>query len=307
MTTALITGASGFVGPYLTQHLAESGDDVVCVSRTTGGPDLLDSKMWCDLVGDHQPDIIYHLAGFSDVGASWDDPKAAFSANANGTQSVLEAVRVTKPGTRVVFVSSSDVYGTVPSADLPITENTPTRPNSPYGASKVAAEQLARQYCRGFSTPVVIARPFNHIGPGQSTRFAAPSFAKRIVDCEAAGGGVVTHGDLSARRDFTDVRDVVQAYRLLGTDGVPGETYNICSGVDIEMSELLALLVNQATVPVETRINPELMRPVELPALRGSFARLQAATGWKPTIPLSQTLTDILADARKQSTPGASS
>lgn len=305
MTTALITGASGFVGPYLTEHLAASGDKVVCVSRSSGGPDLLDADRWFELVGDHKPDVIYHLAGFSDVGASWNDPMAAFASNANGTQSVLEAVRVTQCGSRVVFVSSSDVYGTVPAVGLPITEETPTRPNSPYGASKLAAEELALQYHRGWSVPVVIARPFNHIGPGQSVQFAAPSFAKRIVDCEAAGGGVVIHGDLSARRDFTDVRDVVKAYRMLGTDGTPGETYNICSGADIEMSQLLSSLVEMATVPIETRSDPELMRPVELPALRGSFERLASATGWSPTIPLSQTLSDILADARKQSTSGA--
>lgn len=304
MTTALITGASGFVGPYLAEHLAACGDRVVRISRTTGGPDLSDAKAWQSVIGDEKPDVVYHLAGFSDVGASWNQPLVSFMQNAVGTQTVLEAVRVTGCSARIVLISSSDVYGTVSSDALPITERAPAKPNSPYGASKVAAEELARQYYRGWSIPTVIARPFNHIGPGQSTRFAAPGFAQRIVDCELAGGGTVIHGDLSARRDFTDVRDVVRAYRLLAGAGLAGETYNICSGIDIEMRELLDAMVAMSTTTIETEPDPELLRPVELAVLRGSYKRLASATGWEPTIPLQETLSDILAEARTQTTSG---
>ena len=305
MTTALITGVSGFVGPYLAEHLEASGDEVIGVSRSSGGPDLLDADPWRELISKHAPDAIYHLAGFSDVGTSWKNPKTAFALNALGTQSILEAVRTTGSKAKIILVSSADVYGTTAEKDLPITEAAVAKPNSPYGVSKVAAEELARQYYRGWGVETIIARPFNHIGPGQSPRFAAPGFASRIVDCETAGGGVVTHGNLSARRDFTDVRDVVRAYRLLSIHGNPGEIYNICSGEDIEMSGLLSSLVSMAIVPIETQSDPELMRPVELAVLRGSFERLAKATGWTPTINLNDTLRDILAFARTQSTSGA--
>lgn len=302
MTTALITGATGFVGPYLSQHLSSSGDDVVAVSTTTGGPDLLDADGWRDVIGSHKPDVVYHLGGWSDVGGSWSNPKTTFTVNALGTQSVLEAVRVTRCPCRVVLVSSADVYGTTDPDRLPITESFPVRPNSPYGVSKVAAEELARQYYRGWGIETVIARPFNHIGPGQSERFAAPSFAHRIAECELSGGGVVSHGNLSARRDFTDVRDVVRAYRLLGTRGVPGVTYNICSGKDVQIGALLEKLVSMAGVPIQTELDQALVRPVELAVMRGSFDLLASATGWSPTIGIDETLIDILAEARKHAT-----
>ena len=305
VTRALITGVSGFVGPYLSEHLVNSGDEVIGTSNSAGGPDLLDSGGWRDLVAEHSPEVIYHLAGWSDVGGSWKNPKTSFAVNALGTQSVMEAVRTTQTACRIVLISSADVYGTTSPEQLPITESTPTRPNSPYGVSKVAAEELARQYYRGWGIETIIARPFNHIGPGQSVKFAAPGFASRIVDCELVGGGIVTHGNLSARRDFTDVRDVVRAYRLLAIQGVPGDTYNICSGEDVAMSDLLKELVSMAKVPIETRTDPELMRPVELAVLRGSFERLAQATGWSPTIEITETLRDILVHARTQSTSGA--
>lgn len=304
MTTALITGVSGFVGPYLAEHLQASGDEVVGTSTANGGPDLLDSDAWHDLVAKHRPDVIYHLAGLSDVGTSWNHPKEAFAVNAMGTLSVLEAVRTAGSRSRILVVSSADVYGKTDAGELPIPESTPARPNSPYGASKLAAEELARQYHRGWGVKTIVARPFNHTGPGQSTRFVAPGFAGRIVDCEILGGGIVTHGDLSARRDFTDVRDVVKAYRLLATHGTPGETYNVCSGQDVAMSEILDSLVSMATVPIITSSDPELMRPVDLAVLRGSSDRLAKATGWAPTIEIAETLRDILAHARSHSTSG---
>lgn len=299
-TRALITGATGFVGPHLAAHLGEQGDDVTGIGHTDG-PDLLDSQGWIELVGEKKPNIIYHLAGFSDVGRSWKAPLEAFRHNAEGTLSVLEAARIHHVQ-RVVLVSSADVYGIASPASLPLTESAPIQPRSPYGASKQAAEALAQQYSRGWGLDVVVVRPFNHIGPGQSPNFFAPAIATKIAQAELAGGGEVTHGDLSPERDFTDVRDVVRAYRLIGTDGRKGGTYNVCSGRAVAMSTILDALIDSAMVPVATAPDPDLVRPVDLPVLRGSFEALRNDTGWEPSIDLEQTLADVLSDARRRIT-----
>jgi GDP-4-dehydro-6-deoxy-D-mannose reductase len=195
-------------------------------------------------------------------------------------------------------VSSADVYGTVTPNELPLTEDSPVKPRSPYGVSKEAAEAIARQFNRGFGVDTVIARPFNHIGPGQTPKYAAAAFALKIARSEREGGGTVTHGDLSPRRDFLDVRDVVRAYRLLAEYGTSGTTYNICSGKDTQVTDVLRMLIAQANVPIPTMTDPDLIRPIELAVHRGSYDRLAAATGWEPQIDLRDTLADVLAYAR---------
>lgn len=293
-----MTGASGFVGPYLLQHLSEAGDETVGTGGEQG-PDLLDKRAWEEFVGQHQPDVIYHLAGWSDVGRSWEKPCETFRLNTEGSMNVLNAARTaSKTPTRVIVVSSADVYGTVTAEELPLTETSEIKPRSPYGVSKESAEALARQFHRGFGMDTVIARPFNHIGPGQSVNFAAPAFAARIAECELSGGGAVSHGDLTARRDFTDVRDVVRAYRLLAVHGQPGQTYNICSNQETAIGDLLQLLIDLAAVPIETERDPQLTRPVDLAVHRGCHDRLTEISGWSPTIPLKETLADVLAEAR---------
>lgn len=293
---ALITGAGGFVGPHLTRLLNDAGDDVTGLDLRSG-PDLLDADGWLETVRTCRPDVIYHLAGWSDVSGSWHDPIQTFRTNAVGTLSVLEAA-VAAGTDRVVLVSSADVYGTVDATDQPITESQPVRPRSPYGVSKQAAEALGLQYHRAHGLGVIIVRPFNHLGPGQSPRFAAPAFAAQIAEAEHHGGGDVAHGDLSARRDLSDVRDVVRAYRLLAERGQPGEVFNVCSGRAVSMESMLATLIGRATVPVSTSIDPDRLRPVELPILQGSHHKLTEATGWEPEITLETTLADVLDDAR---------
>lgn len=300
---ALITGATGFVGPHLAAHLAEQGDDVTGVGHHDG-PDLLDQAGWVQRVGQTAPDVIYHLAGFSDVGRSWKQPLESFRMNAEGTFSVLEAARANDVG-RVVVVSSADVYGIASPASLPLTEDAPLQPRSPYGASKQAAEALAQQYSRGWGLDVIVVRPFNHVGPGQSPNFFAPAIATKIARAELAGGGEVSHGDLSPERDFTDVRDVVRAYRLIATSGRNGATYNVCTGRAVAMSTILDALIDAAMVPVSTVPDPELVRPVDLPVLRGSFEQLHRDTGWEPSIDLDTTLADVLSDARSRITDPA--
>lgn len=295
---ALVTGAGGFVGPHLIAHLKSCGDVVVGVDLANG-PDLRDSHGWRDLVAAESPDVIYHLGGWSDVGGSWREPVATFEINTMGTISVLEAARRAGTG-RVVLISSADLYGTVEANDLPLTESHPIRPRSPYGASKQAAEAAAIQYWRGHGVATVIARPFNHLGPGQSTAFIAPAFASQIAEAEAGGSGQLLHGDLSPQRDLTDVRDVVRAYRLLAEHGGAGEVYNVCRGETVSMQELLDCLVSQTDTSITQVPDPERIRPVEIPILCGSFDKLRAATGWAPTIPIDETLTSVLADARQR-------
>lgn len=293
---ALVTGAGGFVGPHLCEFLTSMGDEVIGLDLVNG-PDLLDGEGWRSALERHRPEVVYHLAGWSDVSRSWDDAARTFRVNAEGSLSVLEA-SVTAKVDRFLLVSSADLYGAVDEIDQPITEDHPVRPTSPYGASKQAAEALAMQHRRAHDLGVIIVRPFNHLGAGQSPRFAAPAFAAQIAAAEITGGGEVAHGDLSARRDLTDVRDVVRAYRLLVTEGEPGEVYNVCSGRSVSMERVLTTLIERATVPITTTIDPTRLRPVELPVLRGSHRKLTATTGWQPDIPLERTLTDVLDDAR---------
>ncbi|HMQ25133.1 MAG TPA: GDP-mannose 4,6-dehydratase [Acidimicrobiales bacterium] len=300
---ALITGAHGFVGQYLSEHLEAEGDEVVGVDRHDG-PDLLDSTGWRDLLDRVRPDAVYHLAGQADVGGSWSAPVETFRANAEGTLNVLEAC-ATVEVPRVLAVSSADVYGRVTQAELPLDEDAPLRPVSPYAASKVSADFLALQAFLGRGLGVLRVRAFNHLGVGQTDRFVASALAHRVARNEVEGGDVVPVGNLTPRRDFTDVRDVVRAYRLLVVHGEPGEVYNVCSGHDVAVAELAEQLVQLAERPMRLEADPALQRPVDIPVLRGDNTRLRTATGWTPEIPLHQTLGDLLAHWRTVVTPAA--
>lgn len=293
---ALITGAGGFVGPHLANELQEAGNEVTAHDLRSG-PDLLDGDGWVETVRRYRPDVIYHLAGWSDVSGSWHDPVQTFRVNALGTLSILEAAKAANTP-KVLLVSSADVYGSVDAAVQPITETCPVCPRSPYGVSKQSAEALGMQYHRAHGLGVIIVRPFNHLGAGQSPRFAASAFAAQIADAEQHGGGELLHGDLSARRDLSDVRDVVRAYRLLAERGRSGEVYNVCSGRAVSMESMLDMLIDRARVPVTTAIDPTRLRPVELPILQGSHQKLTDATSWEPEVTLDQTLAVVLDDAR---------
>jgi GDP-4-dehydro-6-deoxy-D-mannose reductase len=196
----------------------------------------------------------------------------------------------------VILVSSAEVYGA--GDGHPLTEESPLQPVTPYAASKVAAEFVGRQAVLGRGLPVIAARPFNHVGPGQAEFFVVSGLARRIALAEATGERSVAVGNLSAARDFTDVRDVVRAYRLLGESGVPGEVYNICSGRATPIAELFATLCAASAVEIIPSEDPALFRPVDVPLLVGSAARLTALTGWRPEIDLATTIADVLADWR---------
>jgi GDP-4-dehydro-6-deoxy-D-mannose reductase len=293
---ALVTGVAGFVGRHLVTHLETSGDVVTGIDREHG-IDLLDPPALLDAVAASQPDAVYHLGGWSDVGGSWDEPRAAFRVNAEGTLNVLEACRAVGVG-RVLLVSSADVYGKVSLSELPLTEESPFRPVTPYAASKIAADELGLQSWLGHGLEVLRVRAFNHLGPGQTNRFVCPALAERIAQNELDGREVVTVGNLTPRRDFTDVRDVVRAYRMLVANGEPGEAYNVCSGDDIAIAELADRLITMASRPMRLEGDPALQRPVDVPVLRGDYTKLQKATGWNPEINLDQTLLDVLDEWR---------
>jgi GDP-4-dehydro-6-deoxy-D-mannose reductase len=288
---ALITGGKGFVGQWLAAHLKDHGDEVAVIDLET---DVADGTAVRRVLHDVAPDAIYHLAAMTHVGESWEDPSQVLRVNVLGTAEVLAAAR-TRPQARVLVVSSAEVYGVVGPEQLPLGESTPTAPASPYAASKLAAEAVALQAWRGYRQPVIVVRPFNHIGPGQSPNFFVPALAKRIVEARRSGAGSLRVGTLTTRRDFTDVRDVVVAYRLLIERGAPGEVYNVCSGRDVAMSEVAAQLLALAGADLTLETDPELVRPVDVPVLRGDAGRLRAATGWQPSIPLATTLADVLA------------
>ena len=294
----LVTGALGFVGRHLVHHLEDQGDEVVRLDRHAPEPvDITDGAAVRAAIAAARPQAVYHLAGWADVGASWSDPLAVLRLNAEGTLNVLEACRDADVQ-RVLAVASADVYGVVREADLPLTEEAPLRPTSPYAATKVAADALAHQAFLGHGLGVLRVRPFNHLGPGQSEHFVAPAIAARIARAERDGQDTVAVGNLTPRRDVTDVRDVVRAYRLLVERGEPGEVYNVCSGRDLAIQELADRLVALADRPLALVPDPALVRPVDLPVLRGDSTKLQAATGWAPQIPIEQTLADLLDDLR---------
>ena len=292
---ALITGGGGFVGHHLSALLERSGDEVeICDLET----DITDLDSISARIKDVQPDAIYHLAALAHVGDSWLDPSKVLTVNVVGTGNVLAAARRHVPDATVLAISSAEVYGIVTPNELPLSEVSEVRPASPYAASKAAAEQVALQAARGFGQRVLVARPFNHVGPGQAPAFAVPALAKRIVDAQAAGATTLTVGTLTTRRDFTDVRDVVVAYRLLVEKGAAGEVYNVASGVDVSIAEIAESLLTLAGADLEFVEDPALIRPVDVPVLRGDAGRLREATGWSPRIPLEATLADVLESFR---------
>ncbi len=300
---ALITGAQGFVGRHLAAHLIEAGDHVIATDHRDGGPDITDRPALTAFIGETRPEVVYHLAAQSDVGRSWTAADETFSVNLGGTRSVLEAARAGGVA-RVLSVTSADIYGVVRADELPLPESAPLRPVSPYAASKAAADMVCLQAFLGYGLGVIRIRSFNHLGPGQSRHFIAPALAEQIAANERTGSDELRVGNLEPRRDFTDVRDVVRAYRLLAEHGIPGEAYNVCTGTDISIRDLAERLVAKATRSMRLIESPELGRPVDLPVLRGDNTKLVADTGWRPEVPLDRTLTDLLDDCRTRAAPG---
>ncbi len=308
----LITGVTGFVGTWLARFLLEEVEDVELwglarwsSDRTPLEPlaprlrflagDLTDGPSLVRALKESRPHVIFHLAASSTVAASWSTPAEILEVNVVGQARLFEALRALELAPVVVVPGSAEAYGRVDPARCPLTEDEPFAPVSPYAVSKAAQDLMAYQYHAAWGLPVIRMRPFNHTGPGRPDRFVASSFARQLAGMEA---GLVPPelrvGNLDAVRDFTDVRDVVRAYWLAATRGEPGAAYHVCSGRPVSVRELLDTLISLSTVTPRVEVDPERLRPVDIPVLWGSAARLAAATGWEPRIPLERTLADLL-------------
>ena len=313
---ALITGVGGFAGSHLSDYLLTQTDWQVSGCVLPGWDcSRLDRRVACvelnlrdrlavrAMLGDSAPDVIIHLAAQSFVPVSWDDPWDTLENNIRAQANLLDGLVKLGASPRVVVVGSNEEYGLVRPEDLPLREDSPLRPNNPYAVSKVAQDLLGLSYFQSHRLPVLRVRPFNHIGPRQGESFVVSSFAKQIAMIEAGQQEPVIHvGNLSARRDFTDVRDVVRAYYLVVTQGQPGEVYNIGSGRSRSIQGILDILVSLGHVAVRVEQDLARMRPSDTPEIRCDASKLQAVTGWEPTIPLEQSLRDVLDDWRARIT-----
>ena len=300
---ALITGVDGFVGYYLTKHLLEQGDEVY---GTTILPDykneeimvmnmnLLDKKNVEEVIQKVKPEAIYHLAGQSAVGLSWEKPELTMSINVNGTLHLLEAVRKYCHETKVLIIGSSDEYGPVKPEECPIQETRPLNPVSPYGISKMTQEQIGKLYAKSYGMNIIMVRAFNHIGPRQGKNFVVADFASRIAEIEKGATPIIKVGNLEAYRDFTDVRDIVRGYRLLITKGYSGEIYNIGSGKPIKIREILDILIELSDVSIEVEVDSERLRPIDVPLVQCDNSKIKSHTSWKIVNDIQQTLKDTL-------------
>lgn len=299
----LITGASGFAGGYLARACSDAGDEVTGLSRNGAIPDGCGAGMAVDLLDAHavragvaevQPEVVYHLAALTSVGRSWDDPARTLQDNVATAVNVLQALRFEAQRARIVWVSSCEVYGA--PERLPILEDQPLRPANPYAVSKATGEQLATVYADAHGLELICARPFSHAGPGQRPIFILSSLARQGAEgrISRAHSLRVVAGNPETRRDFTDVRDVVRAYRLLAEKASPG-VYNVSSARSISAADQVQLLSELiAPITVEHVVDPGRVRANEVMDLRGAHDRLTAATGWEPQITLRQTMADTI-------------
>lgn len=313
--TVVVTGAGGFVGQYLIQELWREWPGVKLVAWDrielmgkgwdgaiqTAVVDITEPDTFKDFVKRLQPDWIVHLAALALVGESFKKKELYAAVNVEGTRRLLEVVAQASPATRILAISSADVYGLAAkeySCPLPELALSECRPANPYAESKLAMEEMIHA---NYREQCIVVRPFPHIGPGQARGFVMADFASQIAEAEVGQGeAVIRVGNLTAQRDFTDVRDVVKAYRLLMESGKLGETYNVGSGKAVSIRQILDELLALSSAKVVVRQDPELVRPVEVPCVVGDCHRLEKAVGWKPVIELDQTLREIMEDWRER-------
>lgn len=307
---ALITGIAGFAGSHLAEYLLSRNEvEVSGIVRSDNIPniehlrphlrlfygDVVNFEFVKSVICEVSPDFIFHLAGQADVSLSWKHPGPTLNSNVFGQLNVLESVVQCGLPCRVLAVGSGDEYGIVLPSELPVRETNPLRPNSPYAVSKVAQDMLGFQYFASHKLPVVRVRPFNHIGPRQSEAFAASSFAKQIAQAELGlCEPVVKVGNLDARRDFTDVRDIVRGYWLALSRGEPGEVYNLGSGSAHSIAEVLHSLLSKSNVQIKVEQDPLRLRPSDVPVVICDYTKMRSRTGWQPQVPLEESLVEAL-------------
>lgn len=306
----LITGVSGFVGSHLAELFLDRKYSLAgtfllekSLENLSGAADRLElfqadlrqKESIKKVILATQPKWIFHLAAFSSVGFSFQRPEEALINNFVSTLNLLEAVREMSERPKVLLVSSSDIFGQVEKKRLPLKGTEPWAPRSPYAASKGAADLIGQAYFHSFKIPVYHALAFNHTGPRQGPGFAVSDFASQIAQIEAGSvPPVLSVGNLKARRDFSDVRDVVKGYELVLKKGKPGEVYTFCSGKDVSIERVLKTLLRLAKVKIKVKNDPARQRPSEIPVLRGDFSKARRELGWRPAIKLEKTLSDTL-------------
>lgn len=308
---SLIIGGAGFVGAYLVRHLKNDlGQDVVVtkmpqeqvhVSGVNMGDiqvldlNILEKDAITALLKEVHPDCIYHLAAQSSVSVSWKNPALTIDVNVKGGVNILEALRDLDYKPRVLFIGSGEEYGHILPNETPIKEGNVSRPGNIYAATKACQNMLAKIYADAYGLDVMMVRAFNHIGPNQQPLFVVADFCKQVAEIEAGSREpVMKVGNLSAKRDFTDVRDVVRAYALLMESGCSGETYNIGSGHAIAIEDILEIILNNSSVDIKVEVDPAKLRPVDVPIIEADTSKVHAATGWQPEIPLEQTIRETL-------------
>ena len=303
---ALIIGAAGFVGSYLIHHLKNDLNWEVLATKMPQETiaiddiaiydlDILDKESIQQLLSELRPDAILHLAAQSSVGVSWKNPDLTIDVNIKGSIHVLDSIRTLDYTPRVLLIGSGEEYGHILPTETPISEDTVLRPGNIYAATKACQNMLGKIYADAYQMDIVSVRAFNHIGPNQTPIFVVADFCKQVAEIEAGLIPPVIHvGNLSAARDFSDVRDVVRAYGLLLQKGKSGETYNVGSGHAITIEEILRRILLQSKITIQVEIDEEKLRPVDVPIIEADISKLQACTGWKPEITLDQTITDVL-------------
>lgn len=306
MKKALIIGASGFVGPYLAAQLSgEPGMEVYATKLPQGelddiqaevcNLDIMNKEEIVDLLYKIRPDYIFHLAAQSSVAVSWKNPGLTIDVNIKGSVNVLDAVRELYYKPRVLLIGSGEEYGHIRPGETPISEDNHLRPGNLYAATKVCQNMIAKIYTTAYDMELIMVRAFNHIGPKQAPIFVVSDFCKQVVEIEkGVREPVMMVGNLKAMRDFTDVRDVVRAYALLVEHGKAGETYNVGSGHAVSIQDVLDLIISQSSAEVEVKVDPNKIRPVDVPIIEADTTKLREATGWERKIPLEQTIRETM-------------
>lgn len=304
---ALIIGGAGFVGEYLTNHIKESYSWDIVVTKLANETikmpdgvevidlDILDIKQVKAVMESYKPNYIFHLAAQSSVALSWKNPSITVDVNIKGSLNVLDAIREMQNKPRILLVGSSEEYGYIKNEESPVKEETVLRPGNIYAATKAAQNMIGSIYAKAYDLDIIMVRAFNHIGPNQSPTFVVADFCKQVAEIEKGNHEpIIKVGNLKAKRDFTDVRDVVKAYTTLIKCGEKGETYNVGSGKSIMIEDILQMILNQSKTEIKVEIDEHKLRPIDIEDFQADIAKIKKDTKWEKTIPIENTISDTL-------------
>lgn len=311
MRKSLIIGGCGFVGKYLAEYLKRNGDQVFVTKLPyesfktdeyeVSDLDILDAEKVLSLLNDIHPDVIYHLAAQSSVAQSWKNPGLTVDINIKGTLNILDSIRKLKYRPRILLVGSGEEYGRILPEEVPVGEETLLRPGNIYAVTKACQNMLGKIYADAYGMDIIMVRAFNHIGPGQSEQFVVSDFCKQVAALERnQAPSVIKVGNLKAKRDFTDVRDVVRAYALLMNRGKSGETYNVGSGKAVSIEEILKMIISFSQKEIQIEIEEKRFRPIDVMIIEANIGKLQACTNWRPEIEIERTIQETLDYWRKR-------